>query len=128
MKQSIFQVILIAALAACAAAKETTSKAKATSTSTHHSAKSTHSSDSTKSTECQDYAVYGAKFHGPASKGPLKLPQQRPPVKCRTFTSKVINNAIDDVVKQVNTCRITMFDLYLSEHTNIELLVIDDES
>lgn len=98
MKQSLFQVILIAALAACSAAKETTSKAKTTST---HSAKSTHSTHSSKKTECQDYAEYAAKFHGPASKGPLKLPQQRPPTKCRTFTSDVINDAIDDVSKQV---------------------------
>ncbi|KAI8099011.1 meiotically up-regulated gene 157 protein [Halteromyces radiatus] len=55
----------------------------------------------TSSSSCPEYKEYAKVFHGPASSGSLKLPFQRPIEACRTFTSKVIDQAVDFVASKI---------------------------
>lgn len=46
---------------------------------------------------CQEYVFYSRQQHLPLSGGPLNLPFQRPPAKCRKFESP----AIEEVIKEL---------------------------
>ncbi|KAI5292478.1 hypothetical protein KEM52_006326 [Ascosphaera acerosa] len=50
---------------------------------------------------CPDYTKYAAVKHAPYSKGPLKLPFQRPAEECRTFTSLAVEKVIDDITSRM---------------------------
>ncbi|AEO66735.1 uncharacterized protein THITE_2115086 [Thermothielavioides terrestris NRRL 8126] len=50
---------------------------------------------------CPDYALYATFSHPPLSKGPLKLPFQRPDPRCRTFHSDAIEKVIRDVTSRM---------------------------
>ncbi|EAQ87950.1 hypothetical protein CHGG_04569 [Chaetomium globosum CBS 148.51] len=50
---------------------------------------------------CPDYASYAAFPHPPLTKGPLKLPFQRPNPRCRTFHSDAIEKVINDITSRM---------------------------
>ncbi|KAK2774906.1 hypothetical protein FQN53_003382 [Emmonsiellopsis sp. PD_33] len=50
---------------------------------------------------CPDYVEYSAVRHPPYSEGPLKLPFQRPNEACRTFSSPLVEQVIDDVTSRM---------------------------
>lgn len=50
---------------------------------------------------CPSYVDYLQKLHRPYSKGPLKLPYQRPPEKCRTYVSSAVEKVINDVIERI---------------------------
>jgi meiotically up-regulated gene 157 (Mug157) protein len=52
-------------------------------------------------TACPDYASYAAFPHPPFTKGPLKLPFQRPNPHCRTFHSDAIEKVINDITSRM---------------------------
>lgn len=54
-----------------------------------------------KKESCESYLDYSVKKHGPLSEGVLKLPNMRPPVKCRTFTSAVVDETIAELKRRV---------------------------
>ncbi|KAL2120840.1 hypothetical protein VTJ04DRAFT_4867 [Mycothermus thermophilus] len=51
--------------------------------------------------DCPDYTSYAAHPHPPPSKGPLKLPFQRPHAQCRTFQSDAIEKVINDITSRM---------------------------
>ncbi|KAK3294705.1 Six-hairpin glycosidase-like protein [Chaetomium fimeti] len=52
-------------------------------------------------TACPDYVSYAAFPHPPPTKGPLKLPFQRPNPRCRTFHSDAIEKVINDITSRM---------------------------
>ncbi|KAL1969752.1 hypothetical protein VTN77DRAFT_8305 [Rasamsonia byssochlamydoides] len=50
---------------------------------------------------CPDYTTYAEVPHPPYSGGPLNLPFQRPAVECRTFTSPLVEQVIDDITSRM---------------------------
>ncbi|KAL2137436.1 hypothetical protein VTI74DRAFT_57 [Chaetomium olivicolor] len=50
---------------------------------------------------CPDYTHYASFPHPPPSKGPLKLPFQRPDPRCRTFHSDAIEKVIGDITSRM---------------------------
>ncbi|KAL1961132.1 hypothetical protein VTO42DRAFT_3077 [Malbranchea cinnamomea] len=50
---------------------------------------------------CPDYTEYAKEPHPPFSEGPLKLPFQRPAEACRTFSSPLVEQIIDDVTSRM---------------------------
>ncbi|OJD18646.1 hypothetical protein AJ78_01342 [Emergomyces pasteurianus Ep9510] len=50
---------------------------------------------------CPDYLKYSMVKHGPYSEGPLKLPFQRPVEACRTFSSPLVEQVIEDVTSRM---------------------------
>ncbi|KAI5960820.1 uncharacterized protein KGF55_004390 [Candida pseudojiufengensis] len=50
-----------------------------------------------KTKQCPDYVTYSQTRHPPYSSGKYKYPYMRPAPKCRTFTSKAVENLIDDL-------------------------------
>lgn len=50
---------------------------------------------------CPDYKHYAMTPHRPFSKGPLQLPFQRPATHCRTFSSQLVEDIIDDVTSKM---------------------------
>ncbi|KAI1006025.1 Meiotically up-regulated 157 protein [Podosphaera aphanis] len=50
---------------------------------------------------CPDYKKYAQFHHEPSSKGPMKLPFQRPSIYCRTFSSPVVEKVISDVTERM---------------------------
>ena len=48
-------------------------------------------------TACPDYKHYSMVAHRPLSKGPLALPYQRPSPHCRTFSSPLVEEIIDQM-------------------------------
>ncbi|KAI9375647.1 hypothetical protein BJX61DRAFT_105302 [Aspergillus egyptiacus] len=50
---------------------------------------------------CPDYVAYASAPHPPYSKGPLRLPFQRPAIECRTFNSSVVEQVIEDVTSRM---------------------------
>ncbi|KAK2808040.1 hypothetical protein FQN50_005122 [Emmonsiellopsis sp. PD_5] len=50
---------------------------------------------------CPDYVEYSAVRHPPYSEGPLKLPFQRPNEACRTFSSPLVEQVIDDITSRM---------------------------
>lgn len=50
---------------------------------------------------CPDYRHYSFTPHHPLSKGPQALPYQRPAPHCRTFTSDVVENVINDITSRM---------------------------
>ena len=52
-------------------------------------------------TACPDYKHYSFTPHRPLSKGPLALPYQRPSPHCRTFSSLLVEQIIEDVTSQM---------------------------
>lgn len=53
------------------------------------------------SAACLDYAAYSQTKHEPVSAGELQLSAARPPRECRTFTSSVVEQEIDDITKRI---------------------------
>lgn len=51
---------------------------------------------------CPDYKHYSFTPHRPLSKGPLALPYQRPSPLCRTFSSPLVEQIIDDVTTRMH--------------------------
>jgi len=47
--------------------------------------------------QCPSYTTYASTPHGPYSSGPLKIPFQRPDISCRTFTSPIVEKAIEEM-------------------------------
>ncbi|ETN44903.1 uncharacterized protein HMPREF1541_09778 [Cyphellophora europaea CBS 101466] len=50
---------------------------------------------------CPDYTRYAVRKHKPFSKGPLRLPSQRPHQNCRKFTSTAVEKVIDDLIPHI---------------------------
>lgn len=50
---------------------------------------------------CEDYKTFSEERHEPLSSGPLKLPFQRPPKQCRTFSSKAVERLIEDLQERI---------------------------
>ena len=50
---------------------------------------------------CPDYRTYAATMHHPFSDGVMRLPYQRPSPHCRTFTSPLVEQVIDDVTQRM---------------------------
>ncbi|PGH23728.1 hypothetical protein AJ80_02156 [Polytolypa hystricis UAMH7299] len=50
---------------------------------------------------CPDYVSYSAAKHPPYSEGPLQLSFQRPAEACRTFTSPLVEQVIEDVTSRM---------------------------
>lgn len=50
---------------------------------------------------CPDYTSYSSTPHGPFSGGPLNLSFQRPVEACRTFSSPVVEQVIDDITSRM---------------------------
>ncbi|MCJ1316107.1 hypothetical protein MMC15_001427 [Xylographa vitiligo] len=50
---------------------------------------------------CPGYQHYAVFPHRPLSEGPLALPYQRPSLRCRTFTSALVEKVIDDVTSRM---------------------------
>lgn len=50
---------------------------------------------------CEDYKSYAEEPHEPLSLGPLKLPFQRPPEQCRTFSSPAVEKVITDLKERI---------------------------
>ncbi|KAH3681648.1 hypothetical protein WICPIJ_007374 [Wickerhamomyces pijperi] len=59
------------------------------------------------SSKCISYIEYSQHVHGPLSSGVLKLPYQRPPEHCRTFSSPAVEKLLEDL-----EARIANPDLY----------------
>ena len=52
-------------------------------------------------TACPDYKHYAIVAHRPLSKGPLGLPYQRPSPHCRTFSSPLVEDIIDEMTAKM---------------------------
>ena len=52
-------------------------------------------------TACPDYKHYAMTAHRPFSKGPLQLPYQRPSSHCRTFSSQLVEDVIDEMMTKM---------------------------
>ncbi|ONH67817.1 hypothetical protein BON22_2298 [Cyberlindnera fabianii] len=63
--------------------------------------KTRHHFYSSSTGQCEPYKEYSQEFHEPASGGPLDLPFQRPPEKCRTFRSQAVEVLIDDMKQRI---------------------------
>ncbi|KAI9679264.1 MAG: hypothetical protein M1817_005283 [Caeruleum heppii] len=50
---------------------------------------------------CPDYTYYSSSPHRPLSEGPLGLPFQRPSPPCRTFSSPLVEDVIQDITKRM---------------------------
>ncbi|KAE9371792.1 glycoside hydrolase family 125 protein [Stipitochalara longipes BDJ] len=50
---------------------------------------------------CPDYKRYSMFMHRPFSEGEMQLPFQRPEVRCRTFTSPLVEKVIEDVTSKM---------------------------
>lgn len=53
-------------------------------------------------TACPDYRHYSFTPHRPLSKGPLALPYQRPSPLCRTFSSPLVEQVVEDVTSRMH--------------------------
>ena len=52
-------------------------------------------------TACPDYKHYSMVAHRPPSKGPLGLPYQRPSAHCRTFSSPLVEEIIEQMTSKM---------------------------
>ncbi|RDW69705.1 hypothetical protein BP6252_08725 [Coleophoma cylindrospora] len=50
---------------------------------------------------CPDYKQYSAYLHRPLTEGYMSLPFQRPSIHCRTFTSPLVEQIINDVTAKM---------------------------
>ena len=50
---------------------------------------------------CPDYKHYAMAMHRPLSEGPLELPFQRPSIRCRTFSSPLVEEVIDEMTAKM---------------------------
>ncbi|PMD29999.1 glycoside hydrolase family 125 protein [Hyaloscypha variabilis F] len=50
---------------------------------------------------CPDYKRYSMFMHRPFSEGEMQLPFQRPEIRCRTFTSPLVEKVIEDVTSKM---------------------------
>ena len=50
---------------------------------------------------CPDYKHYAMTLHRPLSEGPLALPFQRPSIRCRTFSSPLVEEVIDEMTAKM---------------------------
>lgn len=50
---------------------------------------------------CPDYKKYSAFIHRPLTDGPMALPFQRPSIHCRTFTSHMVEQVIEDITSRM---------------------------